>query len=73
MKKEEDGWHKVLGREVYVEDGVVIRGIKDDPRSTGQIPAYPYVTCNDGTRTLHQGLSLNALRKRIKRGTAEML
>ena len=36
-----DGWHKIGPYKVYVEYGVIIRGMKKD--QNGQwIPAYPY-------------------------------
>lgn len=41
MEKVKDGWHTVKGYEVYVEDGKIIRGVKED--FNGQrVTAYPY-------------------------------
>jgi hypothetical protein len=37
-KSVRDGWHKIKGMDVYVENGKVVRGTK----LNGQLPAYPY-------------------------------
>ena len=34
-----DGWHIVRGLEVYIENGLVIRGIKTDSNG-GRVTAY---------------------------------
>ena len=34
-----DGWHTIRGCEVYVEDGYIIRGIKEDSNG-GRVTAY---------------------------------
>ena len=39
--KIKDGWHKIKGYEVYVENGRVVRGVKEDING-GEVPAYPY-------------------------------
>lgn len=36
--KVKDGWHRVYGHDVYVEDGRVLRGTTTD----GQNTTYPY-------------------------------
>ena len=43
MKKQmlKDGWHIVSGYQVYVENGLVVRGIKHDSNGS-LVPAYPY-------------------------------
>lgn len=38
MKNAKDGWHKIKGMDVYVEDGKVVRGTKQN----GQLTAWPY-------------------------------
>ena len=37
LKTYEDGWYQVRGTEVYVEDGIVTRGIKTDSNTTVSI------------------------------------
>lgn len=41
MTKMKDGWHTVKGYEVYVEDGKILRGVKNDTNGS-RVPAYPY-------------------------------
>lgn len=36
-----NGWHKIKGYEVYVEDNYIIRGIKYDCNGY-PVPSYPY-------------------------------
>ena len=36
-----DGWHTICGCEVYVEDGKIIRGMKED-RNHSKVPAWVY-------------------------------
>lgn len=38
MTKIKDGWHNICGADVYVENGRVLRGLKNG----GTEPAYPY-------------------------------
>lgn len=45
--KIKDGWHIIKGYEVYVENGRVIRGVKEDING-GEIPAYPYKLVEGG-------------------------
>lgn len=47
MNKIKDGWHIIKGCEVYVENGRVIRGVKNDING-GRVPAYPYKSVEDG-------------------------
>ena len=37
-----DGWHKIKGYDVYVEDNKIIRGIKKDHNGY-EVPAYVYI------------------------------
>lgn len=63
-----DGWHKVAGWEVYVEDGKVIRGI----HRGDAVSVYPYFYSRYGGWDLCQTLTPDALRARLNRGTARM-
>ena len=73
MKKISDGWHKVSGYDVYIEDGKILRGIKLDHNGS-QVTAYPYVKYNGpgGGWTSCSGITVEAFRSRVKRGTAMM-
>ena len=47
LKTYNDGWYQVRGTEVYVEDGIVTRGIKKD--SNGHdVAAYTYISDGHG-------------------------
>lgn len=72
MKKIEDGWYVACGYNVYVEDGVVVRGTKTSYTRIGEETAYPYIAAKGGGWDLCQSLTLNALRARMRRGTAIM-
>ncbi len=67
-KKYEDGWYRVYGYKVYVENGKVIRGMTEDCQRT----TYPYVDCKYGGYDLCTSLSLSAFRQRVKRDKAFM-
>lgn len=64
-----DGWHKVYGEDVYVENGRVLRG------TTGSGPAYrptyPYRWTGNGY-TIDTGITVDALRAGMKKGTIAM-
>lgn len=64
MKKTvKDGWHKVYGYDVYVEDGMVKRAISNG------VTAYPYRASRYGGWDIDTHMSLDALRAGISRGT----
>ena len=72
MKKEyKDGWHKVAGYDVYIENGLIVRvtiGTGYDYRT-----AYPYIAAKDGGwDNASRTLTLAAFRARVRRGTATM-
>lgn len=71
MKKVyEDGWYKVSGYEVYVEDGVIVRGVSAD----GQRTTYPYIKCKTGGwDNASRCLTVSAFRSRVARETARMI
>ena len=67
MKKiVKDGWHKVYGIDVYVEDGMVKRAI-----SNGHT-VYPYRKCAYGGWDIDTYMSLDALRAGLSRGTVSL-
>lgn len=66
-----DGWHKICGWEVWVEDGYVLRGTCGD-RNNSRITVYPYRKASDGGWDNCSGLSVNAFRAGVNRGTITM-
>lgn len=80
MKKViKDGWHVILGYEVYVENGLVIRGIKEDSNGS-PVTAYPYRAqmkkCYYGqfiSGWYQEDMSVDAFRAGVKRGTISLL
>jgi hypothetical protein len=68
MLKIKDGWHMIQGHDVYVENGIVKRGITAD----GQRPVYPYTPCKYGGYETNTWLSVAAFAARCKRGTVKM-
>lgn len=59
-----DGWYKVYGDEVYVEDGKVVRGVRSG------VTCYPYEKTKDGAwRNISGEITLSAFRSGYKRGT----
>ena len=63
-----DGWHTIMGYDVYVEDGKVLRGTKDK----GQLPAYVYRACKRGGWELEYAVTVAAFRAGVRRGTIRM-
>lgn len=64
-----DGWHTIQGYKVYVEDGKVLRGILGEGNS--QRTAYPFRRSKNGWDN-DSGLTVNAFRSGVKRGTVNM-
>lgn len=63
-----DGWTRIAGYTVYVEDGRVRRGVKND----GQETSYPYIASKQGGWDLDQSMTPDAFRAKVRRGTAKM-
>jgi hypothetical protein len=69
-KKIKDGWHTVAGYMVYVENGRILRGLN----ARGDKTLYPYRWNKQyGSRVNDSGLTVDAFRAGIRRGTIEML
>lgn len=69
MKKTvKDGWHKIAGYDVYVENGYIKRGTKDN----GQLPAWPYRSGKDGGWDLDRYMTPDNFRRKVKNGSATM-
>lgn len=72
MKRISDGWHNIAGYEIYVEKGRVLRGLKKD-RNGQKVCAFPYRhTPQYGGWTNCSGLSVDAFRAGVNRGTIMM-
>ena len=63
------GWKKILGDSLYLEDGIVKRGVsRCSDRTT-----YPYRVCKDGGWDQDQDMTESAYRAAVKRGTVVMM
>lgn len=63
-----DGWHKICGYDVYVENDRVLRGTK----ANGTLPAYVYRSCKTGGWYSNGGITVNAFRSGVRRGSIRM-
>lgn len=70
-KQSSDGWHNFYGYEVYVEDGCIQRGIGYD-HNRHEITRYPYRKCPDSGWGTDIGLTVEAFRAGVRRGTIKM-
>ena len=69
MKKTvKDGWHKIAGYDVYVDNGYIKRGTKDN----GRLTAWPYRSGKDGGWDLDQYMTPDSFRRKVKNGSAAM-
>jgi len=63
-----DGWHEIAGYRVYVESGRIKHGITQD----GQRTTWPYRKSKDGGWDNEAGLTVDAFRAGVNRGTIIM-
>ncbi len=63
-----DGWHKICGYDVYVENDKVLRGTKYN----GQLPSCVYRSCKSGGWDREYKISVDAFRAGVRRGTIKM-
>lgn len=66
-----DGWHKICGYDVYVENDRVLRGTK----ANGTLSAYVYRacrTCGPALWEAEDSITVNAFRTGVRRGTIRM-
>lgn len=63
-----DGWHKICGYDVYVENDKVLRGTKRN----GQLPAYVYRRVNEREWSNDCGITVNAFKSGVRRGMIKM-
>jgi hypothetical protein len=71
MKKVSDGWHRILGYNVYVEHGRIKYGV--DGQGWKEKTVYPYRACRTGGWDIDQHMSIDAFRAAVNRETADML
>ena len=63
-----DGWHEISGNTVYVEDGYIIRGMKQN--GLGAVSAYIYRKCRNGNGWDREDkITPDAFRAGCRRGT----
>lgn len=76
MTKIKDGWHRIgEDTEVYVEDGIVKRGVYTPKGRTGwmeQSTVYPYRWSKKLNCWNRVSVTLSALRAGLARGTMEL-
>lgn len=66
-----NGWYKVLGYDVFLEDGFILRGILG--KGNAQNPAYIYRRTKDGEWTKEERITEAAFRSGVKRGTIQLM
>ena len=65
-----NGWHKILGNDVYVEDGFIVRATKSD----GQIRASVYRWSKSyNAWIIENRITLATFRSGVKRGTISVM
>lgn len=72
MKRYKDGWHKIAGYEVYMEDGYIVRGTLGT--GVNYRSAYVYRWCGApyNAWVREDSISPDAFRAAVKRGTVKM-
>lgn len=63
-----DGFHKIAGYDVYVENDKVLRGVSSDWTKT----TYVYRACKKGGWDCVRSISVDAFRAGVRRGTIKM-
>lgn len=62
-------WRRCAGHDVWVEDGLVVRGLSKDGTRT----VWPYRTSRRGGWERAEGVKLNTLRTGLYKGTWRMI
>ena len=70
MAQIKDGWHKVHEKDVYVENGKVVRGVTKDANNS-EVTCYPYEYSEDHGCWINISgeITLPAYRAGYKKGT----
>lgn len=63
-----DGWHTIIGYKVYIENGMIVRGLSDD----SQRPIYVYRKSRFGGYDKEDRITPDAFRAGVNRGTIIM-
>ena len=63
-----DGWHTIQGKYVYVENGYIIRAMKNN----NTLPAYVYRSCRNGGWDIEEKITPAAFSAGFRRGTIEI-
>lgn len=71
MRKTKDGWHKIAGFNIFVENGRVMRGIRHDINGS-EVTAYPYRASKNGGWDNDAGLTVEAFKAGVRRGTVTL-
>lgn len=72
MSKYQDGWHKIAGYTIHVENGRVSRGVEHRAGSVIWRPTFPY-RWNDKLRCwCNESMTVDAFRAGVRRGTIAM-
>lgn len=58
-----DGWNSIDGLDIFVEDGKVLRGIRNDRT------VYPYIPSSEGGIDNASGIPLKEYLQRVRKGT----
>ena len=70
-RKISEGWHKLCGYDVYVEDGYVVRGVTDDWKQ-GLRTTWVYRASKYGGYDSAGKVTVDAFRAGVRRGTIIM-
>lgn len=66
-----DGWHEIMGYRVWVEDGMILRGMKKDYNNSW-IACYVYRESRRGGFDKEEKITVDAFRAGVRRGTIWM-
>lgn len=73
MTQVKDGWHKVYGEDVYIENGKVVRGVtKDANGSEKTCYPYKYSKDHDSWINISGEATLSSYRTGYKKGITRM-
>jgi hypothetical protein len=64
-----DGWHKIQGYDVYVENDKILSGLKPSYTGIGSVTAYPYKESKRGGWDNVAGISASAFSKGVSNGS----
>lgn len=71
MRKTKDGWHKIAGFNIFIENNRVLKGVRRDIDG-GEITAYPHRVNKNGDWNNDAGLTVEAFKAGVRRGTVTL-